>query len=141
MGQWLTGFESPLVPDLPLFFILTLIGLRAFDLVSSPVWWEAVTNNAFWFVNISDFYNTIFLFSSAVYAFVLELVTSQTLFKPVQVVLIPMQLPAAKARFSGQNTFFFLGLPDLVGDWFFFFAYFLYEIHRFPRCLSSLGEY
>ena len=25
-------------------FIPTLIGLRAFDLVSSPVWWEAVTN-------------------------------------------------------------------------------------------------
>ena len=26
-------------------FIPTLIGLRAFDLVSSPVWWEAATNN------------------------------------------------------------------------------------------------
>ena len=25
-------------------FIPTLIGLRAFDLVSSPVWWEAATN-------------------------------------------------------------------------------------------------
>ena len=38
------GFESRLVPDLPLPFIPTLIGLRAFDLVSSPVWWEAATN-------------------------------------------------------------------------------------------------
>ena len=38
------GFESRLVPDLPLPFILTLIGLRAFDLVSSRVWWEAATN-------------------------------------------------------------------------------------------------
>ena len=45
MGQWLAGFESRLVPDLPLPFIPTLIGLRDFDLVSSPVWWEAVTNN------------------------------------------------------------------------------------------------
>ena len=26
-------------------FILTLIGLRAFDLVSSPVWWGATTNS------------------------------------------------------------------------------------------------
>ena len=38
------GFESRLVPDLPLPFISTLIGLQAFDLVSSPVWWEAATN-------------------------------------------------------------------------------------------------
>ena len=38
------GFESRLVPDLPLLFIPTLIGLRAFDLVSSRVWWEAATN-------------------------------------------------------------------------------------------------
>ena len=38
------GFESRLVPDLPLPFIPTLIGLRAFDLVSSRVWWEAATN-------------------------------------------------------------------------------------------------
>ena len=30
--------------SLPLPFIPTLIGLRAFDLVSSPVWWEAATN-------------------------------------------------------------------------------------------------
>ena len=44
MGQWLAGFESRLVPDLPLPFIPTLIGLRAFDLVSSRVWWEATTN-------------------------------------------------------------------------------------------------
>ena len=44
------GFESRLVPDLPLPFIPTLIGLRAFDLVSSRVWWEAATNKrrAFW---------------------------------------------------------------------------------------------
>ena len=52
MGQWLAGFESRLVPSLPLPFIPTLIGLRAFDLVSSRVWWEATTNNylflAFW---------------------------------------------------------------------------------------------
>ena len=32
------------LPDLPLPFIPTLIGLRAFDLVSSRVWWEAATN-------------------------------------------------------------------------------------------------
>ena len=38
------GFESRLVPVLPLPFIPTLIGLRAFDLVSSRVWWEAATN-------------------------------------------------------------------------------------------------
>ena len=38
------GFESRLVPDLPLPFNPTLIGLRAFDLVSSRVWWEAATN-------------------------------------------------------------------------------------------------
>ena len=38
------GFESRLVPDLPLPFIPTLIGLRAFDHVSSRVWWEAATN-------------------------------------------------------------------------------------------------
>ena len=44
MGQWLAGFESRLVLDIPLPFIPTLIGLRAFDLVSSPVWWEAATN-------------------------------------------------------------------------------------------------
>ena len=40
--HWPAGFESRLVPDLP--FIPTLIGLRAFDLVSSRVWWEAATN-------------------------------------------------------------------------------------------------
>ena len=38
------GFESRLLPDLPLPFIPTLISLRAFDLVSSRVWWEAATN-------------------------------------------------------------------------------------------------
>ena len=38
------GFESRLLPDLPLPFIPTLIGLRAFDLVSSRIWWEAATN-------------------------------------------------------------------------------------------------
>ena len=38
------GFESRLVPDLPIPFIPTLIGLRAFDHVSSRVWWKAVTN-------------------------------------------------------------------------------------------------
>ena len=46
VGQRLAGFESRLVPDLPLPFIPNLIGLRAFDLVSSPVWWEAVTKKA-----------------------------------------------------------------------------------------------
>ena len=45
VGQWPAGFESRLVPDLPLPFISTLIGLWAFDLESSPVWWEATTNN------------------------------------------------------------------------------------------------
>ena len=44
------GFESRLVPNLPLPFIPTLIGLRAFDLVSSRVWWEAATNT--WLHNI-----------------------------------------------------------------------------------------
>ena len=39
------GFESRLVPDLPLPFIPTLIGLRAFDLVSSLVWWETLANS------------------------------------------------------------------------------------------------
>ena len=39
------GFESRLVPNLPFPLIPTLIGLRAFDLVSSPVWWEAATNS------------------------------------------------------------------------------------------------
>ena len=38
--HWQAGFEFRLVPDLPLPFIPTLIGLRAFDLVSSRVWWE-----------------------------------------------------------------------------------------------------
>ena len=38
------GFESRLVPELPLPCIPTLIGLRAFDHVSSRVWWEAATN-------------------------------------------------------------------------------------------------
>ena len=42
--HWPAGFESRLVPDLPLPFIPTLIGLRAFDHVSSRVWWEAATN-------------------------------------------------------------------------------------------------
>ena len=44
MDQWLAGFESQLVPDLPLPFTPTLISLQAFDLMSSPVWWEAATN-------------------------------------------------------------------------------------------------
>ena len=39
-----SGFVSRLVPDFPLPFIPTLIGLRAFDHVSSRVWWEAATN-------------------------------------------------------------------------------------------------
>ena len=42
--HWQAGFESRLLPYLPLPFIPTLIGLRAFDLVSSRVWWEAATN-------------------------------------------------------------------------------------------------
>ena len=46
------GFESQLVPDLPLPFIPTLVGLRAFDLVSSRVWWEAATNKQRSFVFI-----------------------------------------------------------------------------------------
>ena len=48
------GFESRLVPDLPLPFIPTLIGLRAFDLVSSRVWWEAATNTDYGIV-VSEF--------------------------------------------------------------------------------------
>ena len=36
--------QSRLVPDLPLPFIPSLIGLWAFDHVSSRVWWEAATN-------------------------------------------------------------------------------------------------
>ena len=46
--HWQAGFESRLLPDLPLPFIPTLIGLRAFDLVSSRVWWEAATNTKTW---------------------------------------------------------------------------------------------
>ena len=46
--HWQAGFESRLLPDLPLPFIPTLIGLRAFDLVSSRVWWEAATNTTAW---------------------------------------------------------------------------------------------
>ena len=42
--HWQAGFESRLLPDFPPPFIPTLIGLRAFDLVSSRVWWEAATN-------------------------------------------------------------------------------------------------
>ena len=38
------GFESRLVPDLPLLFIPILIGLQAFDLVSSLVWWGTLAN-------------------------------------------------------------------------------------------------
>ena len=34
----------------PLPFIPILIGLRAFDLVSSRVWWEAATNNRTYFI-------------------------------------------------------------------------------------------
>ena len=45
--HWQAGFESRLLPDLPLPFIPTLIGLRAFDLVSSRVWWEAATNTTY----------------------------------------------------------------------------------------------
>ena len=45
----LTGFESRLVSDLPLPFIPTLIGLRAFDHVSSRVSWEAATNTQNWY--------------------------------------------------------------------------------------------
>ena len=46
-------------------------------------------------------YLLIFHFSSSVCAFVPKLVTSQTLFKSVWAILIPMQLPTAKAQFSG----------------------------------------
>ena len=38
------GFESRLIPDLSLPFISTLIGLRAFVLVSILVWWETLAN-------------------------------------------------------------------------------------------------
>ena len=48
------GFESRLVPDLPLPFIPTLIGLRAFDLVSSRVWWEAATNTLLVSMRVPD---------------------------------------------------------------------------------------
>ena len=50
------GFESRLVPDLPLPFIPTLISLRAFDLVSSRVWWEAAANT--WLVPVEYLYWT-----------------------------------------------------------------------------------
>ena len=43
-SNWPAGFESRLVPDLPSPLSPFLIGLRAFDLVSSRVWWEASTN-------------------------------------------------------------------------------------------------
>ena len=51
--HWQAGFESRLLPDLPLPFIPTLIGLRAFDLVSSRVWWEAATNT-WWYKGGKD---------------------------------------------------------------------------------------
>ena len=38
------NIQHRLVPELPLPFITTLIGLQAFGLMSSPVWWEALTN-------------------------------------------------------------------------------------------------
>ena len=50
--HWQAGFESRLVPDLPLPFIPTLIGLRAFDLVSSRVWWEAATNIGYQVISV-----------------------------------------------------------------------------------------
>ena len=83
-----------------------------------------------------------FLFSSAVCAFVPESVTSQILFKTVWTVLIPMQQPAVKAQFRGQNTLFFLRFTRF--SWWlvlFFIAYFFHEIRRFPWCLSSLGKH
>ena len=45
----------------PLPFIPTLIGLRAFDLVSSRVWWEATTNN--WNLTVCVLF--FFFFNSA----------------------------------------------------------------------------
>ena len=52
------GFESRLLPDLPLPFIPTLIGLRAFDLVSSRVWWEAATNT--WSKNLLNAWKMVY---------------------------------------------------------------------------------
>ena len=49
------GFESQLVPDLSLSFIPTLISLRAFDFVSSLVWWETLTNKQ----RVPFFYNAL----------------------------------------------------------------------------------
>ena len=47
----------------PLPFIPTFIGLRAFDLVSSRVWWEAATNigvqQSFWLVRLSSCWVTL----------------------------------------------------------------------------------
>ena len=43
-------FESRIVPDFLLPFITTLIGVRAFDLVSSLVWWETLANIGTFFV-------------------------------------------------------------------------------------------
>ena len=55
--HWQAGFESRLLPDLPLPFIPTLIGLRAFDLVSSRVWWEAATNTTVTFIKVWNSYS------------------------------------------------------------------------------------
>ena len=47
--QWVNKQHRPagVVPSLPFPFIPTLIGLRAFDLVSSLVWWETLANSVF----------------------------------------------------------------------------------------------
>ena len=47
-GSSLGSFPTPR----PLPFILTLIGLRAFDLVSSRVWWETATNIGTFFAEL-----------------------------------------------------------------------------------------
>ena len=89
------GFESRLLPDLPLPFIPTLIGLRAFDLVSSRVWWEAATNIR----QISDTNPEVKFTKSRLFV-TLTISKSRIYFrKNGQIKYIQIQLPAAKEFF------------------------------------------
>ena len=89
------GFESRLVPS-PL--IPTLIGLRAFDLVSSPVWWEAATNSVLHFPALSTV--SLCLFSNL--SFLLHL-RSRGRSRPRSFVWVSRQNRQGD-RLSGANT-------------------------------------
>ena len=76
MGRWaaetsrvrVSARSRPLPP-----FIPTLISLRAFDLVSSPVWWEAATNTYIYIYIYIYIYSEVgfkFVFHSYVYIYI-----------------------------------------------------------------------